>query len=375
MTVPGRFALAALAVSSLVLASIPAAESAVVTIAPNRDNSIFEDNPAASCAIGPLFCGQTGAFGVRRALLRFDVAGSVPAGSTVTSVQVGMFVETSGPTGDASDVHTLHRLQADWGEGASECSVGTGGGADVGDATFQYAKYATEAWTLLGGDFTATPSGSILMPTSGTATFSSQAGLVADVQSWLNQPSTNFGWILIGNEAVAKNARKISSREGGGAPSLSITFTPPAATPPAVPDGVVGTPVRLSKLSANGANLSVAWDTTLCNGGVGYNIVYGGSGGFPVTLAGSFALAGSVCGIGVSSPYAWNGSPDPAVVDPAKRLIWLLVLAKDGATTEGSWGENSLSQERKGPGANGCSSQCGILDKSLTNTCGNGIQP
>jgi hypothetical protein len=375
MKVPGRFTLAALAVSSLVLASIPAAESAVVTINPNRDNSIFEDNPAASCAIGPLFSGQTGAFGVRRALLRFDVAGNLPAGSTVTNVQVGMAIQMSGPASAPTDGYSLHRLQADWGEGASECSVGTGGGADVGDATFQYAKYATEAWTLLGGDFNATASGSLAMPTSGTATFGSAAGLVADVQSWLNQPSTNFGWILLGNEVTARSARSFSSHDFGGGPSLRIEYNPPAGPPPAVPDGVVGTPVRLSKLSASGANLSVIWDTTLCNGGLGYNIVYGGSGGFPVVPAGSYALAGSKCAIGTSSPYAWIGSPDPAVVDPAKRLIWLLVLANDGATTEGSWGVNSLSQERKGPGANGSSSQCGILDKSLTNTCGNGIQP
>jgi hypothetical protein len=379
MMVLGRSALATLAVSSILLVSGRSAGAAVVTLAPSRDNSLFADGANRSCGIGPLFCGQTGGFGPRRALIGFDVSGSVPPGSTITSVEVGITVEGTGPAAVATDVYSLYRLNADWGEKASECGNGVGALAEVGDATWTHSQYPTVAWSTPGGDFQAAASASVAMPAlvvvPTPATWTSQPGLVADVQLWLNQPLANFGWIIIGNEAVERNARELFSRESAFPPSLRIEFTAPPSSPPAVPDGIAGSPVLLSKLSADGADLGVAWDGTLCAGSFGHHVVYGTSGGFPVAPLGAYALAGSVCSIGASSPYVWIGSPDPAVLDPAKRLIWMLVLADDGTATEGSWGRNSASQERNGPGLDGSSSQCGILDKSVINTCGNGFLP
>lgn len=368
----GQCVPATLVAASILLVSGPPAGAAVVTIAPSRDNSLFADGANRSCGIGPLFCGQTGGFGARRVVIAFDVAGSIPPGSTVTSVEVGITVEGTGPGALASDIYSLHRLQADWGEKASECLNGVGALAEVGDATWTHRHYPDDAWSQAGGDFNATPSGSVAMPTLGLATWTSQAGLVADVQSWLDQASGNFGWIIIGNEAVARNARELFSRESVFPPSLRIEFTSPPLPPPAVPDGVTGSPMLLSKLSADGANLSVAWDGTLCSGSFGHHLVYGTRAGFPTGPLGPYALAGSVCALGASPPYVWSGSPDPAALDPSNKLIWMLVLANDSATTEGSWGRNSLSQERNGPGLDGCSNQCGIVDKSVTNTCGAG---
>ena len=372
MKVLEKFALAALAAASVLLVSGPPAGAAVVTIAPSRDNSLFEDGANRSCGIGPLFCGQTGGFGARRVVIAFDVLGSIPPGSTVTSVEVGITVEGKGPGAAASDVYSLHRLQADWGEANSVCELGVGAPAEPGDATWTHRHYPDDAWSQAGGDFNATPSGSVAMPTLGPATWTSQAGLVADVQSWLDQPSGNFGWVIIGNEAISRTARELYSRESVFPPSLRIEFTSPPVPPPAVPDGVTGSPVLLSKLSADGAELGVAWDGTLCSGNVDHHIVYGTGSEFPTVPFSPYALEGSVCRLGASSPYVWSGSPDPAVLDPGSRLIWMLVLADDGVTTEGSWGRDSLLQERNGPGFDGCSNQCGILDKSVTNTCGNG---
>jgi hypothetical protein len=374
MTVVGRIALTALTVTWVTLFLPPSAGAAQVTIGPSHDNSIFEDGADRSCGVGPLFCGQTGRFGVRRVVITFDVAGSIPQGSIVTSVELGVTVELAGPVAQTTDIYSLHRLLADWGEQASECSNGVGALAEVGDATWTHRHYPTDAWSQAGGDFNALPSGSVAMATLGLATFASQAGMVADVQSWLDQPSGNSGWIIIGNEAIARTARELDSRESAFPPSLHIEFTPPSVSPPAVPDGVTGSPVILSKLSADGADLGVSWDATLCSGGVDHHIVYGTRAGFPAAPLDSYTLEGSACALGASSPYVWNGSPDPAVVDPGTRLIWILVLANDGATTEGSWGHDSLLQERNGIGVDGSSNQCGIVDKSVTNTCGIGFQ-
>ncbi len=373
MTIFGRSAGAFLAVSSILLGSSPPARAAVVVITPNRDNSMFQDGGDRSCGDGPLFCGQTGTYGARRAVLGFDIVGNVPAGSTITSVELGMTIEVAGPVAQPSDLHALHRLQAEWGEKPSLCTVGTGAPAEAGDVTWTHAQYNTVAWSQAGGDYVTAPSAGQALPTSGVVTLSSTAGLVADAQSWLDQPSGNFGWILIGEEAVARNARKFFSRESTSPPSLRIEYTSLPTTPPAVPDGIVGSPLLLGKLSSDGANLNVAWDGALCSGSFEHQVIYGTSAGFPVAPLGTYAPAGSVCSIGTVSPYVWTGSPDPLVLDPAKRLIWILVLARDGATTEGSWGLNSLSQERNGPGVDGCSSQCGMLDKDVTNTCGIGF--
>jgi hypothetical protein len=52
--------------------------------------------------------------------------------------------------------------------------------------------------------------------------------MVADVQNWLNNPATNFGWALLGNEAQGQTAKRFNSGEDGNTlytPTLSITYT------------------------------------------------------------------------------------------------------------------------------------------------------
>jgi hypothetical protein len=53
--------------------------------------------------------------------------------------------------------------------------------------------------------------------------------MVSDVQGWLNDPTTNFGWALLGDESGPGTARRFYSRESGSTgPSLQIDFTPPS---------------------------------------------------------------------------------------------------------------------------------------------------
>jgi hypothetical protein len=197
--------------------------------------------------------------------------------------------------------------------------------------------------------------------------------MVADVQGWLDTPVTNYGWVLRVNEVPARSARKILSREEqdevNSGPMLSIVFAPPVNTPPAVPDGQTGVPFRIGKV---GTDLQLTWDTVSCTGATDHHVLYGTRNGFPAALGGTYGLQGSVCDLGTSSPYTWTGSPDPAVLDPVRRLMFILVVADDNGATEGSWGHASQSVERNGVGANGASNQCGILTKDLGNTCGNG---
>ena len=74
------------------------------------------------------------------------------------------------------------------------------------------------------------------------------------------------------------------------------------------------------------------------------------------------------CAIGAVSPYVWSPSPDPQM-DP-EGLIWWLIVADDSQGVEGGWGTDGQGTERRGPGTDGASNQCGMTRKDLTNACG-----
>ncbi|MCL4211824.1 MAG: hypothetical protein KJZ68_14310, partial [Phycisphaerales bacterium] len=60
-------------------------------------------------------------------------------------------------------------------------------------------------------------------------TWGSTSGMVGDVQGWLDNPAANFGWVLIGNEAVSVTAKRFDSRENPvpeNRPVLIVDYTP-----------------------------------------------------------------------------------------------------------------------------------------------------
>ena len=50
--------------------------------------------------------------------------------------------------------------------------------------------------------------------------------MIEDVQSWIKDPGTNFGWILIGDEVVLGTAKRFDSRENDpeNTPKLKILY-------------------------------------------------------------------------------------------------------------------------------------------------------
>src|SRR5215213_9552659 len=57
-----------------------------ITIGASKDNTIYQNSPTSSAgASGAIFSGTNNTTSPRRGLIAFDVAGSLPAGVTITS--------------------------------------------------------------------------------------------------------------------------------------------------------------------------------------------------------------------------------------------------------------------------------------------------
>lgn len=210
------------------------AAAAEITLTPIRDNSMYEEYTENSNGAGYLFTGRAGGGGIRRALLRFDVAGAIPPGAQIDAVQLRLTVSRVAVADPLPAA--LHRVLADWGEAGSNAGerAGTGAAAQAGDATWTTRFYPGVAWLTPGGAYVASPSSTGTLGGVGTYTLGSSPALTDDVQLWLDAPGSNFGWILRGDESSPGTARRINSRESAAAtrPALTIEYT---EAPPAVP--------------------------------------------------------------------------------------------------------------------------------------------
>lgn len=222
-----------LSVPALVLASALHADT--VTLNPVADNTLIQDATGAysSGASYNVYSGRVGGNGsgtFRRALIRFDCS-AIPSGSTVTSVQLRMYM-SQGQGG--TRIHALHRMSASWGEAGSFSFGGAGAPAQTGDATWIHRFAPGTPWTTPGGDFVQAASASQTISAIGWYVWGSNAALVADVQSWVSSPTQNFGWMLRGDESQERTAKRFDSRQSSNPstkPQLIITFTPPVANP------------------------------------------------------------------------------------------------------------------------------------------------
>ena len=203
--------------------SLPAA---TLTLAPVADTTLQSAFPGNNGGGDPsLWIGGRRQGGVARGLFRFDLS-SVPAGATINSATLTLSV-TRTPSGGANSIFDLHRVSESWGEGDNNGHSG-GSLAGAGEASWNSRSAPGTPWTTPGGTFSPTVSASRLIGGNGSYGFTSTAALVSDVQSWVNNPSGNFGWELISqSENTPTSIRLFGSRTGGAtAPSLLINYTP-----------------------------------------------------------------------------------------------------------------------------------------------------
>ena len=231
--------------------------------------------------------------------------------------------------------------------------------------SFKSLLFATPAFAALPG----APAPDFIFPASSVPFFATAGG--ADIFRYVafDAWSVPAGMIpLDGYLSFNRTGEQMPNSPTNYAGATATIDLRPVA-PPAVPDGHTAgsTPMTVTALDTLGTNLQIAFDTASCNGDAGFHIVYGSKSDLPTAPAGSFHVSGGQCAI-TGSPFTWNAVPAPS---DGLGLLWWLVLANDGATTEGSWGLNSAGTQRTGPMPDGSSGVCGITQKVLTNTCGN----
>ena len=214
------------------------ASAGTININPSKDNTLYEYDPDVgdlSNALGfHFFAGKTAMNALRRGVLAFDIAGNIPPGSTITAASLSANMSKT-PTNTAF-LMELHKLLADWGEGTSHApgEEGTGAPATPNDATWRHRFFDTIFWSTQGGDFSATVSASQSVGALGQYTWSS-AQMVADVQGWLDNPASNFGWLMLGDEVSFLTAKRFDTRESTSPPVLAITYIVGTPTPTATP--------------------------------------------------------------------------------------------------------------------------------------------
>lgn len=110
----------------LIMATPTLAEASAVELTAVRDNTLFQDADGdTSNGAGPgFFAGLNNQGRIRRALLAFDIAGQVPAGAVIDSVVLSLEVTSAPDT--VARLFTLHRVLANWGEGNSSSTGGSG---------------------------------------------------------------------------------------------------------------------------------------------------------------------------------------------------------------------------------------------------------
>jgi hypothetical protein len=221
--------------SLLILSNLVSAQSAVIIA--SKDNTLYESGDG-SLSNGQgihIFTGKTNQStnGLRRALVYFPISDVIPAEAQIDSVILSLTLTKSG---SGNQDISIYRVTSNWGEGASNAGTardGDGAASQSDDATWIHTFYNSEQWNQAGGDYVENASATISIPNTNKAYFwGSTTQMVSDVQSWLDNPESNFGWIVIGNESANKTTKKFASRENStesSRPSIAVFYSQPNA--------------------------------------------------------------------------------------------------------------------------------------------------
>jgi hypothetical protein len=150
------------------------------------------------------------------ALLRWDLS-SIPGGSTLESATLSLNI-----TGTSPDTYEIYELRRSWTESQATWNKAASG------ANWQSAgaKGSSDRGSTVLGTVTATATGihNVVLNAAGLAV----------VQGWVNNPSTNFGFVIQDYANTTRDDLVFSSKEATVAasrPQLKVLYNPPSSAP------------------------------------------------------------------------------------------------------------------------------------------------
>jgi len=196
--------------------------------------SIFAQFPDNDFGSTTLVAGTNANYNPARALFSFDLS-SIPAGATITQVSVGI-TETQHPDpdqhgGPVDSNFDLYPLLVPWGQGSGAGKDGAP--AEAGDATWNSNQLGLASWSTPGGqagvDYASNPVTTTFVSGLGFYVWGSTEDFVAAAQGWLDDPSTNFGLIMVSEtEYTPGTGRRFGSIDSPGGsvapPVLTVDY-------------------------------------------------------------------------------------------------------------------------------------------------------
>lgn len=196
-----------------------------LTVGTVQDSMVTEQFPGTPQGTNiVMIAGTNGQDEDSRSLLAFNLA-AIPSNAVVTSAALTVKVVKLAPGFPSSGKMDLHRLLVPWGDAAATWTN----------------RLAGVHWSTNGAaapvDFTNAVTQQITVSSQTAYTFVSNSNMVADVQRWVSNPGTNFGWILISElQGTLFSECKFGTREDpANAPSLTVQYTVPANPPTLTP--------------------------------------------------------------------------------------------------------------------------------------------
>jgi len=207
-----------------------------------KDNVLYETlDGSRSNGLGRSFYVGKTSNGIRRSVIAFELSG-IPSYAVITDVQLQLYCDKN----NGSDFYIrLYPLLQDWGEGTSDAGGNTKDGttSTTNDATWLHTFYNTGFWDVTGGNFDPDPSDSALINAEKVYFSWNSVNLASDVQYWIHNPDSNFGWILRGDETTNDNGKGFASLQNSDPslrPLLIVQFTLPDTGVCCYPDFTCG---------------------------------------------------------------------------------------------------------------------------------------
>lgn len=229
---------AILPAGSTSIALTPSADTSLLELHPDHNLGAQDDLPAGTLGAA---AGSTRS----RILLRFDLAGALPASATLEAARLELTVTRVPAGGGANSTFALYRLRSPWFEGVQKGGLPGGNTAAPGESTWRDQSFPLQPWAAPGAapglDFETEPSSTERVAGTGLYTFDLGQNELQHLEQWIREPASNLGWILLSqSESVDRSARRFGAREHPlpeSRPRLILDFSLPAEPIPPVIKG------------------------------------------------------------------------------------------------------------------------------------------